>query len=352
MKTHLHSDKKNIMRTAVNKIIVYLLLLLPFLGSCIGEGDLDCDQSEFGSEQSLTLRFLHNINPDYSNTIRDVIDYIDLYLYKESGEFYQTVHLTKDELEETNYTYTTRLDPGTYRLATWMNAGEAYNIEDHEEIGTARMRVICNGERELSENTPAVFYGYDDKLYDIDYENQDVVFTISKHPVEKTINFAKNTNHIEVVAKFDRVLIEGTELDVRIVGPNGICNFVNRYVDTCPDYLYYPHTTTTQQHDLDPLFGYRYYYSHITNFTTQRLWQGDELELVITYTNYSGYPDELARFKLTDELIMQNPLYNNNYQLERYDNYRIVFYFDYDRAFTLTEITVNDWVLINQEQDL
>lgn len=338
------------MRTLAKNILV-LFLLSSLLGGCLGEGDLDCTVR--GNEQQLTLKFLHNINPDYTNNISEVLEYIDLYLYQESGDLLSVTHLTKEELEATDYTYTTRMQPGNYRLATWMNAGEDYVIENSENISQAQLRVLCDGNNHLDENTPGIYYGYDDKLYDYVYENQDVVFTIDWYPVEKNINFAKNTNQIEIISKFDRVLPNGlSDLNVYIAGANGSCNFNNRGISTCPLYTYHPHQMDEYYNSTDPIYGAKYYQSYQTNITTQRLWQGDDLELIISYTDLTGYEDELARFKLTDELIMRNPLYNNNFQLERYEHYRIVFYFDYERSWTITEITVNDWKLVSQNEEI
>ena len=339
-------------RITAHRIMILLLLLAPFLAGCMGEKDRDC--SIYG-KQPLTIRFLHNINPEHNNTLSSVINFIDLYFYTETGQIFETVHLTKEELEKTNYTYTGYFKPGTYRLSSWMNTGDnEYNVNYHERINTGHVEVIGQQYHlNVAENTSAVFYGYDDRLYDIDYENQDVVFTIEGYPIEKTINFAKNTNHIEVVTKFDRVLVDPKMIDIRIVSPNGLANFVNRAVPNCARYTYHPYQDPiVTTYELDPIYGYKYYYSQTNNFTTQRLWEGDEAELIISYTDYTGYVDVIARYKLTDDLIMKNPLYNNNFQLERYDQYQIVFYFDFDRQFIVTEIIVNDWVLINQPHEL
>lgn len=340
-----HFKNEN-MRTVTHTLYLALFLCSLFLQGCIGEDNENCTDPYGGQE--LTLKFLHNINPDYANHLSGVLECIDLYIYNETGALLRREHLLKEELETTDYTYTTSLAAGRYKLVAWMNAGDAYTCTGDNDLESACLSVVCTGtELEIHENTPRIYYGYDDKLYDVSYDQQAIGVEIDRYPVHKDINFALNTNYIQIDANFDRILQEGTQVNVRIAGKNGACNFYNRCPPASDPYIYYPHKISTTYREV------KYYYTHTSLITTQRLWQGDGLELVITKKDPGGYEVELARHPLTDGLIMRNPLYNNNYQLERYHTYHIVFDFDYERnSWVTTEITVDGWKLIHQNAEV
>ncbi|NDV59560.1 FimB/Mfa2 family fimbrial subunit [Bacteroides sp. 519] len=340
------------------KHLVLLFSLFLFTG-CLGEGDLDCDAI---AAEGLTIQFLYNINPEFTNKISEVVEYIDLYIYKETGELYREVRLTKEQLEATNYKYSASLPNGTYKLATWMNNGDCYYREDTENFSDAGVRIKCNGNQEISENTAPLYYGYIDRQYAYEYEEEDAIVEIGKNPVRLNINFARNTNHIRVDAQFDRIPHIDDKINIKLEGKNGICNFYNRippYTGSIrndeemdeemnshlPTYIYYPYETSEAFNDLG------YYYNYTSRLTTQRLWENDGMNIQIAYHENGLSEKVLINDKLTD-LIMQNPLFSNSFHLERYANYHIIFQFDKEGdAWVIADIIVNDWHLIKQDEN-
>lgn len=324
-----------------SKLIIFILFLLPVcVTGCIDEGNPNCDLPQ----QELTIQFLHNINPSYENTLPDVIEYINLYIYNESGSIAKYERLTRERLDTTAYIYKTYLEVGTYTLIAIMNGEQEYNCEYTDSLENASLRVICDGKQQLSTRTAPVFYGYDDKLYDNRYEEKQAVVTLDWYPVQRTINFANNTNNIEVNVKFNRYLLSGSEIEVYIQGKNGVIDFINKCPDHHPVYTYHSH-----EREIENTITYQNYISRIT---TQRLWEGDNLELTIIKKE-PGKEDEVMASQPLTELLMKNPLYNNDYQLERYHEYKLVYEYEFkDNAWMLSEILVNDWKTIQQPVEL
>ncbi|WP_163214060.1 FimB/Mfa2 family fimbrial subunit [Bacteroides sp. 519] len=325
------------------------------LTSCLGEGDLDCDPKENG----LTIKFLYNINWDFKNKLPEVLDFIDLYIYKESGELYRHVHLTREELVASDYTYYTILPDGMYDLVTWMNNGDCYYKENIDLFADASVRIIDDGQQNITENTTSLYYGYVDRQSDEVYEEENARIEIvdGKYtPQPLIINFAKNTNHINVYAQFDRLVHEDGAVNVQISGKNGVCNSYNRApkieesndVSRSTDYIY-----TYTPHKLDTLYNDQgYYFTQISRITTQRLWQNDDIDLSIILQEPGRLDRELVpkdKRKLT-ELIMKHPAYFNNFMIERQDVYNIVFQFNLaSGAWTMVDVIVNDWHLVKQD---
>lgn len=328
------------MRTAT-KIFIFILLLMPvYLSGCIGEGDPNCDPLH----QELTIQFLHNINPSYENTLPDVIEYINLYIYDESGEIAKYERLTKERLDTTAYKYKINLEAGTYTLIAIMNDEQEYKSEHTDSLKNASLRIICDDNQQLFSRTAPVFYGYDDKLYDNRYEEKQAVVTLDWYPVQRTINFANNTNNIEVNVKFNRYLLTGSEVEVYIQGKNGVIDFINKCPDQYPVYTYHAH-----EKEIENALTYQ---SYINRITTQRLWEGDDLELTIIRKE-PGKEDEVMVCQPLTELLMKNPLYNNDYQLERYNDYQLVYEYEFrDGAWMLSELLINDWKTIQQPAEL
>lgn len=322
------------------KLLLCLLVLNLVYSGCINEDLDDC----IPAKQELTIQFLHNINSSYENTLPEVLEYIDLYIYKESGDLSKYERLPKAQLDTTDYAYKTILDVGTYTLIALMNADDEYACEETTRLADARIRIICDGNQQISAKTKAVYYGYDDKLYDNKYEEKQAVATLDWFPVHKTINFANNTNHIEIDAKFNRHLLAGSDIEVVISGKNGITDFVNKCPEAHPVYSYLQHDNTVVSE-----LTYQSYISHIT---TQRLWKDDGLEITLVKKE-PGRADEVLASQPLTPLLMKNPLYNNNYQLERYDIYRLVFEFEFkENTWMLSEILVNDWKTVQQPEEL
>lgn len=322
------------------KILTFLFICHAVLAGCINDDLDDC----IPPKQELTVQFLHNINPLYENILPDVLDHIDLYIYNDSGRLARYEVLPKARLDTTGYAYRTTIETGTYTLVALMNTAGGYACEGTGTLDAATMRVVCDGNRQISDNTQPVYYGYDDKLYDNKDKGKQTVIELDRFPVQKTINFANNTSHIRTEVRFSKHLAPGSDVEVYITGRNGVTDFTNACPGHHPSYTYFPYGKETVS-ELT-------YQSYISDITTQRLWDGDDLELTIVKKETGRADEVLASVPLTP-LIMKNPLYNNDYQLERYYDYELLFDFIYrDYTWVLGQVTVNDWETIQQPTDL
>ncbi|NDV60575.1 FimB/Mfa2 family fimbrial subunit [Bacteroides sp. 519] len=342
------------MRTVFNPTFLLCFLFPLLLSSCLGEGDLNCDELPAG-EQQLTLKFLYNINGDHEDHIREVVDSIDLYIYKNTGDLFLTKRFYSDELYETNFEYTFTLNAGTYTFVAWMNASEEYINEEATTLPNATNRIICNGEQHIeTEIQSALYYAYEDRKSDTEHGNKPLTITIDENPPHEKyyLNFAKNTNNIQIDAIFDRQLPTGSEIKATITGKNGIVSFLNRCPGEQPVYTYH-HYYSDQSTETRTVHENTYYQTFSSFLQTQRLWENDDLELTIILQEPGRNEEVLISQSLTP-LIMQNPKYYNDFMLERFDNYKLQFVFEKDRFdnWYHVEIIVNNWYLVRIEANL
>ncbi|NDV59531.1 FimB/Mfa2 family fimbrial subunit [Bacteroides sp. 519] len=334
----------------LRKIYLFLILAPVWFTGCIGEEDYNCDEI---LAQGLTVDFLYNINSAYKDSIRLVADYIDLYIYTELDELYKEVRLSKSQLETHDYKYTTRLPKGVYKLVSWMNNGDCYHKENFENYTDARVRIKSDSQQLIDENgkgenTTPLYYGYVDRQPDYAYEKEDLIVEIKdeKLAYSKTINFAKNTNYIHIYTQFNRSIHAEGDVKVEISGKNGVCTHYNRNDIETNSYTYYPYATEIIHAESG------YYYTHLSHTTTQRLWEGDELDLSIVLQEPNKADKVLVQEKLT-ELLMECPRNYNDFQLERFDHYNIIFQFDLIAgAWVMVDIIVDDWHLIRQDENV
>ncbi|WP_163218937.1 FimB/Mfa2 family fimbrial subunit [Bacteroides sp. 224] len=342
------------MRTVFKHTISFLILLLTplYICGCLGEGDVDCDA--LLGRQELTLEFKHSINPKVENIIEQIVDSIDLYVYKQSGELLQTERLYAEQLDSTNYTHTLTLTRGTYTIVAWMNSGEEYVMEETTSgFSAATHRILCGGTRHIDHKIQSpVYYAYDNDKNDTKNEDRRVVVTLDGHPKHQVLNFARNTNNIRISTIFDRILPTGTQIEAHITGRNGVCNFSNQFASGCPDYTYSWYNKEVIN-DYRTVLGKLYYSTHNLDINTQRLWVGDDLNLTITMTDATTRAVTVLINKPLTPLIMQNPAYYDNFQLEIFHDYLLEFVFEKDRNnWAHSEIIVNNWYTVNIEANL
>lgn len=342
----------------IRRISIYTFILLAslVLNACIGEDDSDCNrQTETG--QQLILEFRHSINPSYKNLIAEVVDSIDLYIYNASDQFLRMERIYKDDLELNDYKHELELEQGYYTLVAWMNSSsQEYVHEQIENRSTATNRLLEQTTTRANEGEwkpiSPLYYAYKNQPHELDVIGEPITINIGDQPVEYVLNFAKNTNNIQVDAIFDRLLPENTQIEVEIKGKNSITNYVNKCPEDQPEYIYHQHTTAYNMEEKQVL-GKNYYYTHTSYLNTLRLWQGGDIQLVIRMAEPGK--DEVV---LIDEplipLIMQNPVYYNDFQMERFCDYKLEFIFERDRWNTWghVEIRVNGWYLINVDANL
>ncbi|NDV58334.1 FimB/Mfa2 family fimbrial subunit [Bacteroides sp. 519] len=339
-------------RTVFNH--TFLLLFSILLSSCLGEGNLNCDEVPAGKQQ-LTLKFLYNINADHQDLIAEVVDSIDLYIYKNTDECFRMERLYADDLRQTDYEYNLILDAGTYTFVAWMNASPEYVNEEINNFPSAANRIICNGEQEIQKKIQsALYYAYEDRKSDTEHGNKPLTITIGANPPREKyyLNFAKNTNNIQVDAFFDRQLPEGSKVETYISGKNGISSFFNRCPNEQPVYTYHQYNSD-ESTEIRGVHENLYYHTFSSFLQTQRIWEADELELTIVLKE-PGKNDKVLISEPLTPLIMQNPKYYNDFMLERFCDYKLQFVFEKDRFDTWchVEIIVDNWYLIRVEANL
>lgn len=344
------------MRTVSKPTLLLLLLLLPFyICSCLGEGDLDCDA--LLDRQQLTLEFKHSINPKVENTIEQLVDSIDLFVYDHSsGELLQTERLYADQLNNTNYIHTLWLQKGTYNIVAWMNSSEEEYIMEETTSGfsaaTHRILTEENAHHINHKIQSPLYYGYDNDKNDTKKEDRDVVVTLDGHPKHQVLNFARNTNNIQINAIFDRILPAGTQVEAYITGRNGVYDFSNQCPIEYPAYTYSWYNREIVD-ELRVIHNISYYSTHSLYLNTQRLWMGDDLNLTITMTDATTRAVTVLIDQPLTPLIMQNPAYYDNFQLEVFYDYLLEFVFEKGRNnWGHSEIIVNNWYTVHVDANL
>lgn len=301
----------NHIRSIIN---ICLAASMALLSSCIKENS-DCTPTN--REIALLLRC--DINTTGADVFAMVVEYIDLYVYDDAGALHQKERLTKEELEAEDYIHKMTLAEGNYTLVAWMNTSDEFEVIETEQFANARLRLIPCREGEVVEaNTQPIYHG--SCVLDVNPETGIVI-----------INMMKNTNYVNVTAKFDRTLPQSVNLQAYITGTNGHYTFENKCPGQSPVYTYMPQPLT------------RAAYPFL--FTTQRLMVNDDLRLVIIKQEKGKDDQRLVDIALTPTL-MQNPLYNEQQDLDKHDTYELAFDLQYngeEDTWTIVGIRVDDW---------
>ncbi|MDH6306321.1 hypothetical protein M2463_002989 [Parabacteroides sp. PH5-13] len=307
-----------------------ILILLLFLGSCINDDLSECPSG----------RYLHfeTLNGKYS--FRDVVETVDLYIYK-GNSLVETKRYSRGEIQATGYKiYLNDRPNGTeLRYVALVNQAE----DCYHTTGSETLEGMLTGL--VSSET--------DSLADLYHGTKDILFEHRSAGVADTIYLKKNTNKINLYVGFDGYeLPQGSTLHSYIQGRNGQYDSENKPVENSR-YTYHPYRWA--------LGGEESRYDYDAHFTTLRLWIGADTDLSIEKQNTAVSPlrateaQLLYRLNIVEELAKVvssggTYLYDTNEKLELEDEFDIILLLDGN--FVVLELIINDWVVISNRVPL
>ena len=287
-----------------SRVFLYILLFpVLVLTSCIKENNDNCPTGVF-------LRFDYTYNIQNEDLFDEQVNELILNIYdKDSGVLIQTEKISSTSLDDKNKLFVP-LSEGNYHIIVWGGnkpLEDSYSLNAVNNIDNFYLDIKDDNKSDLG----SLFFG------SITYEQKDKVV---KH---ESVSLIKNSNRIHVIIKGIGIL--NTPL-VAIEGNNYSYNSFNEIIGR-------------------KTFSYIPEYSQLTDgswqadFTVLRLLIEHDLDLEIECGDKFR-----ENFSLIDEVIMQHPAIKTNDDLDRQDEYTLVF--KVNEASNIIElISINDWIV-------
>lgn len=296
------------------KIKTYLFISLFFflLEGCVYDDMSDCNNP-------VSLRMIYTLNKDYTDKFPDYVEYVDFYVYDQDKELILEEQVTTSSLLSGN-THYLDLPAGKYTTVIWGNKdAEDYDVKDKEALEEMSLALIREEEDRITRKPADLFHGI-------------ISFEVGTQETQKTVSMIKNTNHIHILVEVPISLrsYPDTEFSVRMYGSNGLYKYDNSRIAS-QQLQYIPSYSKYTQSATDYIQA---------DFKTLRLFIGDGVRVMIMKGT-----EVLIVESLTD-LLLQSSIVNNNEDLDRYDDYTLLFTVDEQGDYTLSAIQVNDWDVI------
>lgn len=297
---------KKITRFALaSKLLTVLVAVICFAG-CTDEDRDHCFTD-------LSLRFTYTHNSLFVDLFDAQVQSLDLYFYDHQDRLLGKRRVMREQLESRN-TYSLRdLPLDEYTIVAWGNYDPAfYSCNEAYTLSDMSMDVLCADDGALSGNPCHFFHG----IARVGWGDTG----------ELVVPMIKTTNdiHIEIV----QTTRADDDFSVRMEGIAGSYNYENNQVG---DGLLH-HTPGCVES------GGR----HRADFTVTRLREGDGLSVVIM----DDQGDVLHTDLVTARILAEYPLVNNNSDLDRYDDYTLVYRAQSTGGtYVFTLIQINDWDL-------
>lgn len=291
--------------------IFLIILLFPafVFTSCIEDDYDDCVTGVY-------VRFTYTKNTQDVCLFSEQVSELILNIYdRDSGEFIDSRKVSYTALDESNRLWLP-LPKGNYHIVAWGGGSQIenfYNLSPASHLNDFCLDIIDENKKNLC----SLFHG------SLTYEQRNNV-VMSEH-----IDLVKNTNNIHVIIQ--KSSNSGTTAvypSMLITANNGSYNVHNESIS--PNRLSYsPQTVQSNMTQAE------------ADFTVLRLLHELDITLEI------GWGESYQKsFSLISEILTQHPDINSNDDLDRQDEYTLVFELD-EQSNILTLIKVNNWVVTN-----
>jgi hypothetical protein len=305
-----------------------LLVLLFAQGGCTS---IDDNQDCFALAR---LRLVWTRNTTGIDRIREQVESVDLYVYKQSDStLVTTKRFSKTEMISYNYSLPLDwLNMGDYHVVIFGNKSEDYTHLDHEHMGTLRLAMVCSDGNGLMTDNPCHFFHGTVSLRRFDDDT-------------KTVEMAKSTNNINIYIQ-NRIpatrAVEGLpDLEISIVAKNGSIKHDHSIAED--DSRIMTHISNNKF----PQYSQTFKVTH----TVGRLFQRDGSRLVIKNTDTGQI---LVSENLSDRIVTlanESPRWEGtdpDLYLEIQDEHDL--YYTVEMKFgvlVVTEVTIDDWNTVN-----
>ncbi len=317
---------------------VFLIIM-----SCVKDDLSDCppvNPVDPGLPGETSDWYLHFRTIPAKYTFRNVVESLDLYIYdRDEHDLVEVIDYSYEDLAGNDFSiHLGGMDciiKDSYRFVVVMNATEHYEVVPGQTIQEYELSIVQDAEKGdfIDFKLNDVFSGYLDAVAQTKTIRRD------------TVDLVKLINHVTVTVEFENYsLPPGYELSASITGSNGHYNYeFDSKQKALKPYMPYMERFL----ELDYIFEY--------DITTAKLTIDDDMMLNVEERNQQDDFFRDLHLSLTGELAKikddnGNYLYNTNEKLMQEDEF--FFYFLLDKDFKILELTINDWILVRQEEDL
>lgn len=276
----------------------------------------------------MTFRFEYTLNEKSTDLFGEKAVSADLYIYNEKGAFVKMVSVNRSEgtLAAGN-TVSVNLVKGDYTAVAWANLDCGnYECVYDGHLRDKRVKLKTNGSQ-MSGSPGDLMHGM-------------TVFTASTKESEAgeiLVPMTKNTNKVRIVlnVKGSKTPVSEDMFIMAITGSNGTYKYDNSFGE-CSPFTYIPQYSLAGSNTVQG------------EFNVLRLLREDDLRLDIMHNSTRAD----VRLPLTDMLtqaILQHPMYTNNYDLDRYDEYVLEYDVDVsdEGPAVIVLIKINGWIVVD-----
>lgn len=349
--------------------ILSIVSLMFFAQSCV-HGDLD----DCPPMVRYAVAFGYTNHTGKTDRFYDDVKKINLYVFDANNLIYTTT--TELSPYETNFNIPLDdLPMGNYHIIAWGNVldGQPFSVTPDEfvkgETTLAEARLILQREAEnlSQEELEKLFYG--------ELPNVEIPLYVSQID---TMLLTNNTNRVRVVLHWDHTgeiretedQIDYDEVRVYTTASNAVYNFSNQFTGT-NNVLYKPYQyfytgsileTDKRDHELMISYYTKGAIEEITNtcvydFTILRMMPNSPVQLIVERKKPAvNDPYNLATVDIIDGFITlfdSEGFSNKQHTFDKYENYRVDFYFSYDKlmnTYVSGALNVVPWTWIKDGQ--
>jgi hypothetical protein len=351
-------------------MIRYRLLILPtlclmaFVQSCVHGGLSECPPMV-----NYAVAFKYTSHTGTGDRFYDDVKKIDLFVFDEDNLIYTTT--TQLSPYETNFNIPLDIPVGNYHIIAWGNVledGKFTYLQDFVKgvttLGEARLALQREADNLSRAELEKLFYGEKDIMIPLYVDRID------------TIPLINDTNRLRVVIHWDHTgalaetedAVNYDEVQVSLKGSNAKYGFHNNFVET-DNVVYQPYSsyddddilTTDPRPDELNVFYHSSAFREVSNtcvydFSLLRMMINSPLTLSVERKKLVVLePYDLASIDIISSFnhYFDEEGFGSNRQelFDRYENYRIDFYFSYDKlagTYVTGGINVLDWKRIEQ----
>jgi hypothetical protein len=281
-------------------------------------------------------KFLHfkTVNPKYR--FEEVVESVDLYVYRQDGSLTGKYHYSKESLEASGFeAYLPQQPVGDYTVVALVNRNEAnYNVSQDSNMKGMSTNIITVPNDTVNVRPADLYHACKPISFVTSSQQKDTMFLV------------KNTNNVTVTLEFagwgkDAPPPSDVKYGVFLTGSNGTYNYENRPSgNTRITYMPY------KQEESSVVCEYR--------MTTMRLWRNSDLMVYVVEKRPGKPPVKRIGLVLTDELakiIDSNGIkrYDTDEKLALEDEFYLKFMFD---GPLLVGFELNGWFLIKPDVSL
>lgn len=293
--------------------ILKVIILLPALA---GSGCIYDDYSNCG--QDVVFRLSYVLNKDYQDKFDHQVESVDLLIYDAEGAVMRQMRYNN----ATNEITLRDLPRGEYKAVFWANYTDAFALDAEAALDSHVLILKCDTNGEIRNFDGSLFHSY-------------TTFQIQTGLNTVRVPLVKNTNKVTVKLVGNAAKPVTDDYHVTVSGSNAAYKYDNSPVAPQPAIIYHPiaHAGNSDE---------RTY-----TLNVMRLLFGDDLQVNI----FKG-TTLVRRIPLVATLAENSPLLQTDTDLNRYDEYELMYVLNADDTFTLTFIRINDWQKVIQNGGL